>query len=545
MFFEVDIINVLIATIAVINALYGLAVFSRNRKNTTNQAFFFLTVVVSSWGIAMLFLRSASGELAGIWAARALYATAALIPFASVYFASLFPVEKGVLSFSQKTLVPLPLLFVLILTLAPNGGMIQSVTLSTSEEPVIGFNLFQHTLYSLYIIGYFSWVYVILFTKFFRAKNVLKIQLAYILIGTLTTTGIAVVTNLLLPYFGVFSLNWFGQIGILAMITFILYSILKHHLFNISVIATEVFVIVLQLTLFTQIFIAQTLQERLLAVGIFVGSFVIGILLVRSVIREVEARQHIEKLATDLRTANDRLKELDKLKSQFLSIASHDLRAPLTAIRNFLSLLIDGTYGKIPAAADEGMRQVFDRATSMSEMVDNYLNVSRIEQGRMKYDFAQIDFAKLLTEAIEPFKSVATEKGLSLTFKLDPTSSTLLMKADEGKLREVIENLVNNAINYTQKGSVTVSASKEGNKVRVVFKDTGVGMTEETQKGLFKLFSSGEDARKINPKSTGVGLYITKAHVEAHKGTIRAESAGAGQGSTFTIELPLSQNRTA
>ena len=113
------------------------------------------------------------------------------------------------------------------------------------------------------------------------------------------------------------------------------------------------------------------------------------------------------------------------------------------------------------------------------------------------------------------------------------------MRADENKMREVIENLINNAINYTPKGSITISVEKVGGKVRIVFKDTGIGMSQKTISKLFGLFSPGDDSRKYNPKSTGVGLYITKAHVEAHKGTVRAESDGEGKGSRFVVELPL------
>ncbi|XKT74273.1 MAG: ATP-binding protein [Patescibacteria group bacterium UBA2163] len=538
MIFELNVINVLIAAIAAINTLYGLVVFSRNRKNTTNQSFFFLTLAVSSWGVAMLFLRSMHNPTEGIWAARWLYATAALIPFASVYFASIFPEKNTRLSSFQKFVIPIPLLFILLLTFLPQNGLIYGISLA-AEHPVILFNIIQHTIYVAFIISYFAWVYVILFRKFFGAHSTVKVQLAYVLAGTLTTTGIAVFTNLLLPYFGIFSLNWFGQIGILAMITFILYSILKHHLFSINVIATEVFVATLQLTLFTQIFVAQGLQERLFAIGVFSASTIAGFLLIRNVIREVEQRQEIERLAKDLQKANTRLKELDAMKSQFLSIASHDLRAPLTAIRNFMSLLLDGTYGVIPPAAKEGMQQVFDRATEMADSVSDYLNVSRIEQGRMKYDFVESNLYDVISDSVAIFRSNFEKKGLTLNISL-PEDKTFPVKADVGKLQEVFNNLLDNAAKYTPQGTVTVSLEKiADNKARVTLQDTGVGMDQKTIRSLFKLFSTGENSRKINTSSTGIGLYITKKHVEAHGGRVWAESDGEGKGSRFIVELPL------
>ncbi|MFQ5541036.1 MAG: sensor histidine kinase [Candidatus Paceibacteria bacterium] len=262
-----------------------------------------------------------------------------------------------------------------------------------------------------------------------------------------------------------------------------------------------------------------------------------GIYLIKSVSKEVEQRGEIERLAKDLEKANERLRKLDKLKSQFLSIASHDLRAPLTAIRNFMSIMLDGTYGKLPPAAKEGMEQVFDRATEMAKSVDSYLNVSRIEQGRMKYDFVDADLGEIVSDTAGIFKPNATEKGLELTLNIPKEKFPI--RADVGKLQEVFNNLVDNSIKYTSEGSITISLEKKGSMARVTIEDTGIGMNRKTMMNLFKLFSPGEKSKEVNPSSTGVGLYITKAHVEAHKGKVWAESDGEGTGSRFIVELPI------
>ena len=317
----------------------------------------------------------------------------------------------------------------------------------------------------------------------------------------------------------------------------IAYAIMKYGLFSVRIVTAQLLTLVLTVFALIHIVISQSMQEVILNGLLLALTFVVGVYLIRSVQKEVEQREEIERLATNLESANKRLKEMDQLKSQFLSIASHDLRAPLTAIRNFMSILLEGTYGKLPPAAEEGTQQVYERATEMADMVDNYLNVSRIEQGRMKYDFADIDFAHLLNETVKPFIPVAKEKGLKFVYT--PVTGPWTIKADESKMREVIENLVSNSINYTPQGSITVTAEKLKDKVRFTIQDTGIGMTEATKANLFKLFNPGEDSRTYNPKSTGVGLYITRAHVEAHKGTITAESAGKGQGSRFMVEVSI------
>lgn len=315
-------------------------------------------------------------------------------------------------------------------------------------------------------------------------------------------------------------------------------AMLRYKLFDVRIVTAQILTFILLAFSFVRLIISKSADEVLFNSVVIVVTGVVGFYLILSVRRELQQREEIERLAKNLTLANERLKELDKLKSQFLSIASHDLRAPLTAVRNFLSLLMDGTYGKIPPAAEEGMRQVFDRATAMAQSVDTYLNVSRIEQGRMKYDFADADVVKIITDTAAIFKPIAEQKGLQFNVQLPADGGPVTIKADQAKLQEVFNNLIDNSIKYTPNGSITVSVERAADRVRVVIQDTGVGMTDETKRSLFKLFSPGEDSKKVNPSSTGIGLYISKAHIEAHKGSVRAESDGKDKGSRFIVELP-------
>jgi signal transduction histidine kinase len=233
------------------------------------------------------------------------------------------------------------------------------------------------------------------------------------------------------------------------------------------------------------------------------------------------------------------LANLDSLKSQFLSIASHDLRSPITVIRNFASLALDGTYGTLPKAAEDGMRQVFERATHMASMVSTYLSVSRIEQGRMEYEFVDADITKIATETVNFLQQGAQEKGLTLSIEVAPGAESMRAKLDVPKMNEVLVNLIDNSIKYTPTGSIVVSVERVGRRARITLKDTGVGMTPKTIRGLFKLFSPGDGSKKINPSSTGIGMYVSKAHVEAHGGTLTGYSEGEGKGSQFVLDLPL------
>lgn len=352
------------------------------------------------------------------------------------------------------------------------------------------------------------------------------------------TTGFAYIGGIM-NFLGVYGIPIHPSTNATAAIAppAIAYAMLKYQLFNTKVVLAQLLTVSLVAFNIFRLVISQSFQELLFNLVFLAVTIIASFYLIRSVKREVEQREEIERLAGVLKKANTRLKELDKLKSQFLSIASHDLRAPLTAIRNFMSILLEGTYGKLPPAAEEGTRQVFNRASEMAKMVDDYLNVSRIEQGRMKYDFKDTDLAPILNETMKSFEPVAGEKGLMLNYS--DIAENLPVKVDESKIREVFENLINNAINYTPEGSVAVEVEKIQANVHITFIDTGIGMNQGTIRNLFKFLTPGEDSRKYNPKSTGVGLYITKAHVDAHKGKIWAESDGEGKGSRFIVELPL------
>jgi signal transduction histidine kinase len=268
---------------------------------------------------------------------------------------------------------------------------------------------------------------------------------------------------------------------------------------------------------------------------------VFGYFLVRSVKREIREKERNEVLAKDLAKANIRLRELDKLKSEFVSIASHQLRSPLTAIRGYASMLVEGSFGAIPEKAKEPLMRIDESSRFMALSVDDFLNVSRIESGSMKYEKAVFSLSKLASTVADDLRPAAIKKGLVLVYRSD-AATDMHVQADEGKVRQVIQNVVDNAMKYTPKGTVSIVAQDDVKlkKARVIVVDTGVGMSEETAKNLFGKFVRAKNANSVNVYGTGLGLYIAKQMIEAMGGTLTAQSDGEGKGSTFTIELPLS-----
>ncbi len=539
--------NVVIQTGLIVFGLLNLAfagfVYIHNRNNLRIFFYALISVFASLWSISTL--------LTGVewlsfdqfsYALYGHYIFGYLAYLSFLWFAFLYPTRSKI-SFILAGI--LSLLSIAILYFIPFGTrfFIELREAGSIADKII-FN----------ISGYLGFI-VLLSTVFFlglgilirklqsvgeseRYKELDRNQIYFAILANFIAGIFGIVFNLIFPLFGNFSFFYINPIIVTIALTGIgLYNIAKYRIFNAKVILAEFFTAGIWIISVARVALSGTQEELIINGLLLLATIGFGIFLIRSVINEVRAREEIEHLAKKLEHANIRLKELDTQKTQFLSIASHDLRAPLTGIRNFISLLLDGTYGKLPPSAEEGARQIFERASAMAASVDTYLNVSRIEQGRMKYDFTDADLAKVIADTVGIFKSIAEKKGLTFTFvggKLP-----LPIKGDVPKLQEVFNNLIDNSIKYTPHGSIHVSVDPRGSNARVTIQDTGVGMSQETIGRLFKLFSTGTDSRKVNTSSTGLGLYISKAHVEAHKGKVWAESDGEGKGSRFIVELPL------
>jgi signal transduction histidine kinase len=262
-------------------------------------------------------------------------------------------------------------------------------------------------------------------------------------------------------------------------------------------------------------------------------------LLVRSVQKEISNRKKIESLAKDLEKANDHLKDLDKLKSEFLSLASHQIRAPLGAIKGYLSEIFEGDFGPVTKEVEAPLHIVYQSTENLVTIVNDFLNISRIEQGNMKYELSVFDFKKAVEEVAAAIKPNIDRKGL--TFSMEAQEGNYMVNADIGKIKQIVGNLMDNSIKYTPSGwmKAILTVDETARTIRLGIKDSGVGIAKETISQLFQKFTRAQDANRVNIMGTGLGLYVAKLMMEAQHGKIWVESEGKGKGSTFFIELPM------
>ncbi len=539
--FTIDLINALVILAALANMVYGLVVYSRNRNDATNFWFFVLTLAVSAWGVSMFLFRGFGEISAVVLSARILYVAAAAIPLSFLYFIFVFPNQKSELTERQKYLLPLPFLAISALSLWP-GGLIEIVQFIPNAENIIVFNPIYHLLYALYIVGYFGAGYILLFRRFKTADGLYRRQILYIFSGTLIATLIGVATNLLLPLAGIFALNWFGQVGTVVMIGAISYAILKHHLFNVRVIATEVFVASFWIFAFIRFFLSVSPQDKLADSTMLFVSIILGIWLIRSVQKEVEhaekeaahARQ-VEKLAEELEEANNGQENL-------IHTLSHQVKGGLARAGGMFASILEGDYNDNTLRMTEMLKEALRLNKQDVANLEQTLMAFNPRLGAEAYDMEIFDFRDALMETVKNLKMEAESKNLALEVRADE-SEKYMLKGDRVKITSrVLNNLIENAILFTPAGNITVDLRKKEGKIFLSVTDTGTGITPENMRILFTRGGHGKDSIKVNVHSTGNGLYLAKIVVEKHGGKIWAESPGAGKGSTFFMELPTTMS---
>ena len=262
----------------------------------------------------------------------------------------------------------------------------------------------------------------------------------------------------------------------------------------------------------------------------------------------------LEAIGTQVASALQRAQLIvgDRQKSEFVSIAAHELLTPVTAIEGYTSLILDDEMGKVDAQAARYLHQIQFSAQRLSGLVKDLLSLSRLEAGRITFVPQAIRVETLVEDVAEQLRLSAENKGLMLTV-IASAKALPLAWADPDRVTQILINLVGNAIKYTPQGSVTVTTEMEETKetrsetgtvsqLRIQVTDSGLGMNQEAQQQLFQKFYRVSSPERENIPGTGLGLYITKAMVERMGGRIVVHSE-EGHGSTFAFTLPVASTR--
>ncbi|HEY4493443.1 MAG TPA: ATP-binding protein [Candidatus Paceibacterota bacterium] len=519
-----------------LNALFSL-ILIREGKSRVNIIFSLFVLAASAWALGIGLFRTINDINYSLYIANFYYVAAALIPLLFLYFSLVFLNDKKRIGILYLWL-GLPMI-ALLAGLVINRNLILLSVSSLSGVKTATINLIPYSIYGILFVLYVITSFFVLFRSLSHAQErEQKIQIRFVIYGTIIPYILGMVFNLILPWIGNYQHIWLGPIFSIMMVAAVGYAVANHHLFNLKIIATEVTVVVLWIFLLVRTLVSSGVTDQIINGSTFIALVILGVLLIRSVIKEVKTRERMEALAKELASANERLTVLDRQKSEFLSIASHQLRSPLTAIKGYSSMILEGSFGVPEAKMKEAIERIYLSSERLVIIIEDFLNVSRIEQGRMQYDFATVNLEELVTGVTQELEPNIKRARLDISFS-KKTAGPFYINADFGKIRQVITNIIDNAVKYTPEGGITVSLSKdeETRKILLAISDTGIGIAREVLPMLFQKFTRAKGASEVNTQGTGLGLYVVKELMKAHKGSVWVDSPGEGKGSTFYLEF--------
>lgn len=516
----------------IVAMLLGGFIFVHNKTPTAKNLLILLSLFSFYTGIDLVIWASNRADLVlFLWSLQVLLEP--LIFLFGLYFAYFF---LGYKTLSLRTKITSSLLIVPFILLVPTKYNLVGTRLMTCDatEGLVA-------LYYSYALETILTVWIMMLcVKAYRAAQERADKKRVLLFAT----GLL---SLLLAFswgniVGSFTEDWvtaqYGLFGMPVFIGLLVFLIVRYGAFSVKLIGAQALVISLILLIGSQFFFIRNNTNRTLTAITLVLAAVFGWALIRSVKQEVKRKEEMEVLSKRLAVANQELRRLDAAKSEFISIASHQLRTPLTAIRGYVSLVLEGSYGQVTPTLQDVLNKIYAVNNRMGQLVEDLLNISRIESGRVQYTFAPTQLEPIVADIVDMFTIMAKGRGLALKIKL-PKTTLPRLSLDETKVREVISNLIDNALKYTEEGGVTVAVEKDGRFVAVKVMDTGIGVKPEDEERLFKKFTRSPETMKLDVSGTGLGLYVGKTFVAAHGGTLSVESEGPGKGATFIVRLPI------
>lgn len=243
----------------------------------------------------------------------------------------------------------------------------------------------------------------------------------------------------------------------------------------------------------------------------------------------------LARLNKQVESLNKDLQNLLQQRESLMHLINHKVKGSFTHSKYIFAGLLDGTFGEISPEVRKMAQMGLDSDNMGVRTIDLILNAANLQKGTVNYEMKPVDLKELILKILEDKKETIEKKGLTLETNIG--AEKYMMNGDIFWLKEVVSNLIDNAVNYTEKGKIITSLAKKDSKILFTVKDTGIGITEEDKKNLFTEGGRGKESVKVNVDSTGYGLYSVKLIVEAHKGRVWAESKGKGEGSEFYVEF--------
>ena len=498
--------------------LLGVLAFYRGR-GSKKTLFLLSTIGITAWSLANYFSLVSSAPLQIQFVRSVMFAAVLMTSFFYLFIRSLtnsklFAVNIRTIIFNILIVLTLlatatPLVFI---SISFRGG--QPIPDPGPLVPLFGLTILLLIGSSIYILA----------RGIKSAEGESRSQLIYVATGYATMFVLLFITQFLLTVvFQNTELIKFGPLFTLPFVFLASYAIVRHHLFDVKVIAAEIFTAIL-----VSFFFINTVNsgpdQILFNIILLVLVIGFGYLLVRSVIEEINKREEIERLNRQL--------------ADFLRFGVHELRAPLGGIRGYSSMILEGSYGQLDNKLKRVVKIIHTQIDHLLLLVETFLDANRARTGNLEVVLENSDVRPIIKRTLEAQATAADLKGLEL--KQELPEELPKVRIDPRKFEVVLGNLISNAIKYTQRGSVEITAKTHDGHVSIQVKDTGIGIPKEVIPTLFTTFERGTNQAKKMATGSGIGLYLSKKLTDAMHGTIEIESPGIDKGTTATVLVSTS-----
>ncbi len=532
-----------VVLISFLLTLFSGIIFWQDVTKRSNRFFFFFGAIIGVWGLAYAFFEGTLGTPLVHQSIIVLYLVSGLVPLFTFIYLYVFSTEKTPFSFWKFVGLFSSYLTISATLILPDFVVGYQDALGGEAGRIIFGK--GYLLYAMYVCGFLVAGVYILVQKYRESAGIFKIVIRDLLIALSFGFLVVVSIEVLFPLLsGGSNLFWVGHLSVVTFGITTSVILARYNFWSIKVVMTEFFISIVIFILIIELFLANSILDLFIKTAILLFIVLSSSFLAGSLQREIESKEKITRLLRDLEFLSKQFKILDRKKSEFLAISSHHLRDPLTAINGYASMLMEGSFGEISPALHSALEKIFESSKRLITMVSDFLDISRIESGHMKYNFEEVDMKKIVVEVGDEMKLNAQHAGLVFNMDIkegEYGKETFFTIGDAGKLRQVISNLIDNSIKYTPHGEVMISLEKSADRKKIIFSitDTGIGMSKETIGKIFKKFSRADGVSKLYTEGTGLGLYVAKEIMKKHEGRIWADSKGEGVGSSFHLELEV------
>ncbi|MCK5027286.1 MAG: hypothetical protein KAS07_02625 [Candidatus Pacebacteria bacterium] len=575
---NLDIVTATCIIIVITSFVLAVAVFKQPKKTQNKMFFSAMSFLVSLWVADCILLHYGNVfdsvfymELADI------LSVLIVTPLFFLFLLFALSFKTGKLEIKKKTFVVisiLPAIIMFLVIVAPDLFYGKVTSVETGYVCDVE-TRFMFTVYNVYMLSYIISGSVI-FIRLYRAakEKIRKKQIKFILAGTF----IPLINGIVIGGFGPMFFDqytdffWLAPTGIFILVASFYYSVTKHHLFNVKIIGTEIFTFLICSFLFIKIFTDESSTMKVVDIALFILVVISGVFLIRSVLREVSQKEKLATLTEDLSNANNELSDLnnnleekvkeqtkevrkayavekkarerlemfDKIKSEFVSVAAHQLRTPLSGIRWSLGIVLDEKNKNLTTDQETFLNQADKATKNLINIVGDLLNVTKIESGEFGYSMGQNDLKKIINDSIDSSKILLEKKQINISFE-DKAPELKPFVFDAIKIIMALKNIIINAIDYTKEGGkIMVVLSEESEDAVITITDNGIGMSDKERINLFTKFYRSSEARLMETDRSGLGLFVVKKIIDKHAGTINVESK-KGKGTKVTVHLPIVQ----